>query len=215
MRRFRLALAAIAATVCLTGAGQQAPQRLYQSYSDAEIADLNRISAYLNGIHTLKAGFVQIGPEGGIDQGEVAIEKPGHIRFEYRPPSPLTMVATGGAFYVKNARLNTLDKYDLSDTPLGLLLNEQVDLAHNKAVLGVREQNGAIIVQARSSTNRNNSNITLVFSTPALELRQWTVRDNQGGNTTVALQNLQTGVALDPALFTPLTKSPSVARSGK
>jgi outer membrane lipoprotein-sorting protein len=212
MRRLVLLAVAAAATVCLTGAGQQAPTRMYQSFTDEQIADLNKISAYLNTIHSLRAGFVQIGPEGGVDQGEVMIQKPGQIRFEYRAPSPLLMVATGGAFYVKNARLNTLDKYDLSDTPLGLLLNEQVDLVHNKAVLGVSEQNGAVIVQARSSTNRNNSNITLVFSAPNLELRQWTVKDNQGGNTTVALQNLQTGVALDPALFTPPAKT-AVARS--
>jgi outer membrane lipoprotein-sorting protein len=62
-------------------------------------------------------------------------------------------------------------------------------------------------VQARTSANRNNSNITLVFSAPAVELRQWTVKDNQGGNTTVALQNLQVGAALDPALFTVPVKA--------
>ena len=44
-------------------------------------------------------------------------------------------------------KLNTVDRYDLSDTPLGLLLNDSVDLKPNKAVLGVTEQQGAIIVQ--------------------------------------------------------------------
>ena len=55
------------------------------------------------------------------------------------------------------------------------------------------EQNGALIVQARSALNQNRSNITLVFSLPTLELRQWIVKDNQGGNTTVALGNMQIG----------------------
>ena len=162
MRRPCLCLAALLSVALLGGAGQQAPQRLYQAYSDQEKADLDKISAYLNAIHSLKAGFVQIGPEGGVDQGEVAIQKPGQIRFEYRPPSPVSIVATGGSVYVKNARLNTVDRYDLSDTPLGLLLNDKVDLKTNKAVMGVIEQNGAIIVRARTSANRNDSNITLV-----------------------------------------------------
>ena len=201
MRRPCLCLAALLSVALLGGAGQQAPQRLYQAYSEQEKADLDKVSAYLNAFHSLKADFVQIGPDGGVDQGEVAIQKPGQIRFVYRAPSPVSIVATGGSVYVKNARLNTVDRYDLSDTPLGLLLNENVDLTRNNAVMGVREQNGAIIVQARTSTNRNNSNITLVFSAPAIELRQWTVKDNQGGNTTVALANLQVGAALDPALF--------------
>jgi outer membrane lipoprotein-sorting protein len=207
MRRLAPLLIAVAATVFLTAAGQLAPQRLYQSYSDTQKADLDKVSSYLNGIRTLKSTFVQVGPEGGINQGTLYISKPGRIRFEYNPPSPLLMVATGGAFYVKNARLNTLDHYDLSDTPLGLLLNDTVDLVHNKAVIGVSEQDGAIIVNARTSTNRNNSNITLVFSTPSLELRQWTVKDNQGGLTTVALRDVQIGAALDETLFAPLTKT--------
>ena len=213
MRCFRLLLTAALSVFCLTGAGQPVPQRLYQAYSAQEKAQLDRISAYLNGIRTLRSEFVQIGPEGGADQGELYIEKPGRIRFAFRQPNPVTIVATGGAIYVKNARLNTVDKYDLSDTPLGLLLNDKVDLARNKAVLGVAEQNGALIVRARTSANRNNSNITLVFSTPGLELRQWTVKDNQGGVTTVALQSPQIGASLDQALFTVPVKTAKIKQS--
>jgi outer membrane lipoprotein-sorting protein len=217
MRRSLLVLAALASVTFLGGAGQQAPQRQTRAYSDEQKAELDKISAYLNAIHSLKARFVQIGPEGGVDQGTLYIQKPGQIRFEYNPPSPLLIVATGGRVYVKNARLNTVDSYDLSDTPLGLLLNQNVDLKANKAVMGIADQNGAVVVQARTSTNRNNSNITLVFSSPGLELRQWTVRDNQGGNTTVALQSVESGAAIDPALFTPPQKAPrqTAAKSGR
>jgi outer membrane lipoprotein-sorting protein len=207
MRRISLCLAALVSVALLGGAGQPAPPRLYQAYSDQEKADLDKVSAYLNGIKSLKASFVQVGPDGGLVQGEVSIQKPGQIRFEYKPPSPVLIVATQGVMYVKNSRLNTVDHYDLSDTPLGLLLNERIDLKTNKAVIGVSEQNGNIVVRARSSSNRNDSNITLVFSAPEIELRQWTVRDNQGGNTTVALQSLQTGVSLDPSLFTAPQKT--------
>jgi len=207
----RIALfAVLLAMPLLSGAGQPAPQRMYNVYSDQQKADLDKVSATLNAIRTLKSDFVQIGPDGGAEQGSVYIEKPGHIRFEYRPPNPLLIVATGGAMYVRNARLGTLDKYDLSDTQLGLLLNDKVDLAHNKAVMGVEERGGAIIVRARSSNTRNNSNITLVFSDPGLELRQWTVKDNQGGITTVALQGPRTGMALDQALFVAPQKTAKV-----
>jgi outer membrane lipoprotein-sorting protein len=206
MRRFCLCLAAALSIVLLGGAGQPAPQRLYQAYDDQQKADLDKISAYLNGFQSLKASFVQIGPDGGMDQGEVSIQKPGQIRFEYRPPSPILIVATGGSVYVKNSRLNTRDQYDLSDTPLGLLLNARVDLKTNKAVIGVSEQNGAIVVRARTAANRNDANITLVFASPGIELRQWTVRDDQGGNTTVALQTVQLNAKLDSALFTPPAK---------
>jgi outer membrane lipoprotein-sorting protein len=212
MRRFCLCLVSAFSIAFLGGAGQPVPQRLYQAYSDQQKADLDKVSAYLNGFQSLKASFVQKGPEGGLDQGEVSIQKPGQIRFEYRPPSPILIVATGGSVYVKNSRLNTRDQYDLSDTPLGLLLNSRVDLKTNKAVIGVSEQNGAIVVRARTSANRNDSNITLVFSTPGIELRQWTVRDDQGGDTTVALQNVQLNAKLDTALFATPAKPIKQAR---
>ena len=150
--------------VLLSGAGQ--PAILRAIYTEQQKADLDKVSAYLNGIHSLKADFIQIGPDGGVDQGELDLQKPGQIRFDYHPPSPILIVATGGKIYVKNSRLNTVDHYDLSDTPLGLLLNDNVDLKTNRAVLGVFEQNGALIVQARTALNQNRSNITLVFSLP-------------------------------------------------
>ena len=197
--------------VLLSGAGQ--PQVLRAIYTDQQKADLDKVSAYLNAIHSLKADFVQIGPDGSVDQGEIDIQKPGQIRFAFRPPSPMLIVATKGEIYVKNSRVNTVDHYDLSDTPLGLLLNENVDLKTNRSVLGVFEQNGSLVMQARSALNQNKSNITLIFSLPNLELRQWIVRDNQGGDTTVALGNMQIGAPLDPALFTVPVKDPKPAPS--
>jgi outer membrane lipoprotein-sorting protein len=197
--------------VLLSGAGQ--PGILRAIYTEQQKADLDKVSAYLNAIHSLKADFIQIGPDGGVAQGELDLQKPGQIRFAFRPPSPVLIVATGGEIYVKNSRLNTVDHYDLSDTPLGLLLNENIDLKTNRSVLGVFEQNGSLIVQARSALNQNRSNITLVFSLPTLELRQWIVKDNQGGDTTVALGNLQTGAQLDPAVFSVPVKDPKPAPS--
>jgi outer membrane lipoprotein-sorting protein len=210
MRRILPLFCAVLAIAVLGGAGQPAPGRLRPAYSDEEKATLDRVSASLNAIHTLKSEFLQVGPDGRTVEGDLYIEKPGKVRFAYRPPSPVLIVATGGRVYVKNSQLNTIDHYDLSDTPLGLLLNENVDLKSNRAVVGVEERDGAIVVRARTSTNRNNSNITLVFDAPSLELRQWTVRDNQGGNTTVALQQPERGVAMDETLFAVPVKAASV-----
>ena len=207
MRRLALAVSALLATVLLTAAGQPAPQRLYRAYSDEQRADLDKVSAYLNSMRTLRSGFIQIGPDGQAEQGELFIEKPGKVRFAYNAPSPTLIVATGGSVYVKNASLNTVDRYDLSDTPLGLLLGDNVDLKTNKAVMGIDRQQGAVIVRARTSTNRNDSNIELQFAAPTLELRQWTVRDNQGGTTTVALQHPQLGGEIPEGSFLVPTKN--------
>jgi outer membrane lipoprotein-sorting protein len=182
------------------------------TYSDSEAAELDKLSAYLNGIHTLKSNFVQLGPQGELAQGEFDLAKPGRLRFSYNPPSTIVIVATGDDIYVKNAQLNTVDRSSLSDTPLDLLLNQDIDLRHDPMITGIEQQPGALIVHARAATTRNQSNITLVFSYPAIELRQWMVKDNQGGVTTVALTGLQPGAALPDSLFTAPQKDPAKAK---
>ena len=75
-------------------------------------------------------------------------------------------------------------------------------------ITSIEQQPGALIVHARAATTRNQSNIALVFSYPAIELRQWMVKDNQGGTTTVALTGVQTGTVLPDALFAVPVKDP-------
>jgi outer membrane lipoprotein-sorting protein len=195
---------------CLVPQAQAA--RYPGTFNDAETAELDKLSAYLNGIHTLKSNFVQLGPQGELAQGEFDLAKPGRLRFSYNPPSPIVIVATGGDIYVKNVQLNTVDRSSLADTPLDLLLNQDIDLRHDPMITGIEQQPGALILHARAATTKNQSNITLVFSYPAIELRQWMVKDNQGGVTTVALTGLQTGAALPDALFAAPQKDPAKAK---
>ena len=193
----RLAILAAFAAVAFLGGATRYPG----TYSPADAAKLDKLSAYLNAIHTLKSNFVQLGPEGDMVQGEFSLSRPGKLRFSYNPPSPVLIVATEGSIYVKNSRLNTVDRTSLFDTPLDILLNKDVDLRHNTAVTGIEEQPGSLIVHARANTTRSQSNISLVFAYPSIELRQWVVKDNQGGTTTVALTGVQTAVTLPDSLF--------------
>ena len=169
--------------------------------SAADKADLDRVSAALNAIHTLEGGFVQIGPEGQIDQGTFYIQKPGRMRFEYAPPSPTLIVSDGSTVAVENTKLNTTDHYPLWTTPLDLILNDDLDLKHKSEVVGVEHQEGQLVVDARSHSRRANGNITLVFAEPGLELKQWSVVDSQGLLTTVSVRDLKRDVNLDPSLF--------------
>jgi outer membrane lipoprotein-sorting protein len=184
-----------------------APKTVFDA---SQKAALDKISAYLNGIHLLKSGFIQLGPEGQLDQGEFLLEKPGKLRFEYNPPNPTLIVATGGRVYVKNGRLNTVDSYSITNTPLGLLLGDNVDLKSNNAVTGVDIRPDALVVHARTFNNGQQQGlVTLVFSNPQIELRQWTVKDNQGGTTMFALHNPDTQASpVDETLFDVPAKDP-------
>ncbi|MBV9550039.1 MAG: outer membrane lipoprotein carrier protein LolA [Alphaproteobacteria bacterium] len=208
-RDFMLVSAGLLAVPLLSGAGQQLPQRRID-FNTEQTEDLNRISAWLNGLATLTASFVQTNAQGRTAHGTFYLARPGRLRFEYRPPSPLLIVATGGNFYVRNNRLNTVDHYSASDTPLGLLLDGNIDLKRNPAVLGIERREGALVLHARSATNRMSENITVTFAAPDIQLRQWVVKDLQGDPTTVVLTEAQTGMALPDTLFAKPVQTPAM-----
>jgi len=200
MRRSVFALLVLLAAPMLTGASHPAPPHR-PALDDADRATLDAISARLNELATVKGEFTQINPDVSTSEGTFFISKPGKMRFEYKPPTPTLIVADGKTVAVANTKLNTVDRYPLSETPLGLVLGNEVDLKNDTAVVDVEHQQGSIVVGARTNANMSSANISLVFSDPGYELRQWTVIDNQGLTTTVALRDLVAGAPLSPSLF--------------
>jgi outer membrane lipoprotein-sorting protein len=170
-------------------------------WSAADAADLDRVSAYMNGIHTMRGSFVQIGPEGQVSTGKFYILKPGKMRFDYDPPSPTLVISDGLSIAVYNTKLNTADRYPLLSTPLNLLLSNDLDLKSSSAITGVEHQTGELIVEAKSTAKNANGTITIVFTDPNMELRQWTIVDAQGLPTTINLRDVQQGIDLPASAF--------------
>jgi len=204
-------LAFLLALGAISGAAAATPGFMQFERSDADKADLDRVSTYLNAIHTLKGSFKQIGPEGQEDEGVFYLDKPGRMRFEYHAPNPLLIVSDGSTLAVANRKLNTIDHYPLFSTPLSLILSDDLNLKRNPSIAGVERQPGELIVHARAASSKMNGNLTLVFSAPDLELRQWTIVDAQGLSTTVSLRDIQPGITLDPALFKLPDEAPKPA----
>lgn len=202
MRRFALVLLVALSTPLLMGAGDSVfPSIRTRTMTQADRDELDAISAYLNSIVTLKGGFVQIAPTGDMSEGTFYLSKPGKLRFEYNPPAPILLVADGHNVAVANRQLRTVDTYPLFETPLSLILNKTVDLRHSPQFVSMQHQQGSVVINMRSNQAHSKANITLVFSEPVYELRQWTVLDNQGLATTVALRDLQPGATVSPSLF--------------
>jgi len=200
----------LVALLCLVAA--PAAARTIDSPAEQQ-ADLVRISAALNSIHAMQGGFVQIGPNGDVDQGTIYLDKPGRVRFDYDPPNPMLVVSDGRTITVKNRKLNTTDHYPLFGTPLQFILNNDVDLRTNNRIVDVRRENDTLIVDAKSNAAAWRANVSIVFSGGAdLELRQWTVVDAQGLSTTVALRDVKRVETLPDSLFKPEDVTPPVRK---
>ena len=164
-------------------------------------ATVERISAYLSGMKSLMGDFVQVGPDGRRTEGQFYVQKPGKVRFEYSPPSRVDVIADGQAVVVRDRKRATQDVYPLSQTPLRFLVADRVDLARdtNLVSVGADEQFVTVVIEETQMVGTNR--LMLKFGAKDYKLRQWTVTDPQGYDTTVAVYNLDAGKKLDPALF--------------
>ena len=163
---------------------------------------VERVNAYLSGLNTLVGNFVQVGPDGSRAEGRFYLQKPGRVRFEYNPPNPIELIADGSSVVVRNSKLATQDVYPLSQTPLRFLVADRIDLMKDTTVVSASSDDTfATVVIEERQTLGGTHRLMLMFGARDFQLRQWTITDPQGYDTTVALYNLDPKQKPDPALF--------------
>lgn len=194
--------AAVTPPPATTGAATAVPGRQNGSLDAKQLSLAERVSSYLSNVQTLSGNFIQIGPDGGRTEGNFYIQKPGKVRFAYNPPSPIDVISDGSSVVVRDRKLATQDLYPLSQTPLRYLLADKINLARDTNLISVSVDDVFVTLvieerQALTGTHR----LMMMFGAKDFQLRQWTVTDPQGYDTTVAVYNLDEKSTLDPALF--------------
>jgi outer membrane lipoprotein-sorting protein len=178
------------------------PANFFSSFDATQKAQAGRVSAYLSSLSTLTGNFVQVGPDGSRTKGDFYIQKPGKVRFEYDAPTTIAMVADGSSLAVRDTRLATQDIYPLSQTPLRYLLSDRIDLLRDTNVVAITgdELYTSVTIEEKNALV-GTSRLMLMIGTKDGQLKQWTVTDPQGYDTTVAIYNLDTSKKPDPSLF--------------
>lgn len=163
---------------------------------------LGALSQYMNRLTTAQAGFTQINGDGTISTGTLYINRPGRMRFEYDPPDRGLVLAAGGSVAVFDPKSNQPPtQYPLRQTPLSIILAKDVDLGRARMVTGHTSDGVTTTVIAQDPDSPGNGSIRLVFTDAPIELRQWVVTDGGGGQTTVILNDLKTGVQIPQSYF--------------
>jgi outer membrane lipoprotein-sorting protein len=183
-----------------TGTAAAAPQDSTDSEA-RQRALVERINGSLSNIQTLVGDFVQVGPDGARTEGQFFIQKPGKVRFEYKPPSRVDVIADGQSVVVRDRKLATQDLYPLSQTPLRYLLSDRIDLGRDTNLVSVAVDDVFVTLVIEEKQFVGTNRLVLMFGAKDLQLRQWTVTDPQGYDTTVAVYNLDTKKKPDPDLF--------------
>ncbi|WP_442581244.1 outer-membrane lipoprotein carrier protein LolA [Mesorhizobium sp. ASY16-5R] len=187
-----LGLAAVAGLSLLTG--MTAPAAAEASATAQKIAD------HFASIRSMSGEFVQFDARGRQTGGKFYIQRPGKIRFNYDGSAGFKVISDGDSVVLENPKMKTMDLYPLSKTPLKLLLDDRIDLSGNK-VRSVKEEPDQTVIQLVDKSAFGNSKITMKFDPANYELKEWTITDAQGKDTTVMIFNVKQDVKLDQALF--------------
>lgn len=210
-RRARLPLAALAiasvivlAAVLSPGpsgtASAQGPVPYLMSLEEAVL--LQQAQDYLNSVRSMRARFQQVSSTGKQATGTVYMRRPGRMRIEYDPPAEVLVVANGSYVIYEDGELEQVSYIGLGDTPLGILLRDEVKLSDPAiTVTGMRRLAGMMEVDIVETEAPGQGTLTLAFVESPLALRSWRVRDAQNVEVAVTLLRPRFNIDLDGDLF--------------
>ncbi|KJV07468.1 hypothetical protein VZ95_19980, partial [Elstera litoralis] len=145
--------------------------------------------------------FLQITDNGAIARGAVFIQRPGKMRFDYAPPSPVVMVADGTLLTFHDRELNETTSLPLSSTPVAFLLRDKVRLSQDLTVTKIDRGPGVLRVSVRETDDPEQGELTIQFSEAPFRLEQWAVLDSQNRLTKVTLIEARAGDPINPKVF--------------
>ena len=191
-----LALALAAAPLVIPivpAAAQQAP------------GELDRVNAYIRGVTTMTADFVQTDRTGQTLSGKLTIKQPGKVRFQYQKGVPLLIVGDGKALTMIDYEVRQVQRWPIGNSPLGALLDPKKDMSRFGKLVQTGDPN-VVSVQARDPKRPEFGTITMIFERDAggpagLQLYGWVALDSQNNRTTVRLSNQRYGGSVSDSAF--------------
>ena len=164
--------------------------------------DLPRIERYLNDIDTIVADFSQVAPDGSLTGGMFYLKRPGNMRWEYAPPTPVLIVASDGQLVFYDAELKQVSYYPIDETLAGFLAKDTIRFDDTDVrVKHLQQDNSSLRLTLVQKDRPNDGELSLEFSDKPLQLRNIVVKDMQGQLTTISLTNAKYGQALPDKLF--------------
>lgn len=203
MAQMRAGLAAALVLVwALVWAGVWAsPAAAEVKLSAQDLTDIAKIERYINSISTMKAKFLQVAPNGVTNEGYIYLSRPGRLRVEYAPPSPILIIGNGHWLIYYDSDLEQTSYESLSNNLAGVLVAKDVKFSGKITVTGLKRSRGVIRIIMVITEDPEAGSLTLTLASNPMKLRQWSVTDPNGQVTQVALFNHNFGLKLDDKLF--------------
>lgn len=169
---------------------------------ESHSADIQKIEQYLNGITTLAAPFIQEDSEGTKAEGMFYLSRPGKLRWDYYPPTPILIVAKGSLVAYYDKELDEVSHVSLDDTLAGFLTRPKISFGDDGVkVLNFEKKTGEIRITISQNNKEEQGNLTMIFDEKVKDLVRMEVIDSIGKTTIVQFQAMVYNKELDKDLF--------------
>lgn len=164
--------------------------------------DLLKIENYLNSIKTAVAPFTQTSSEDGQSEGTFYLSRPGKLRWEYNPPTPILIIAKGSLLSYYDSELNQVSHISLDENLSGFLTRENISFnSKDIAILNFVKENGKVEITIAQANKEDEGQLTLKFSENDTTLLGMSVTDAIGKSTDIAFNTIVYDKTLDKKLF--------------
>ena len=164
-------------------------------------ATIDRLQTYMSGLTTIISDFTQTAPDGALTSGKFYLQRPGKMRWQYNPPTPILMVANGSELVYYDYELEQSSHIPLDQTLIGFLAQENIRFDDMVGILQLSVDPSAIRITLAQRGKPGDGQLMLEFSDHPLLLRNMVIRDATNQVTTVSLNNARFGLKMNPELF--------------
>ena len=167
--------------------------------------ELSQVQQHLKAVQTMTADFTQTDRGGKVLTGTVVLKRPGKVRFQYQKGVNLLIVGDGKALNLIDYDVKQESRWPIGNSPLGVLLNPNQDLARFARVLPTADKR-VLLVEAKDPKRPEFGTITMAFARVAgapagLTLQGWSTLDAQRNRSTIKLSNQRFNVAVAESNF--------------
>jgi outer membrane lipoprotein-sorting protein len=182
---------------------------------------LSEVESALKSTETMIASFRQVAADGTVQTGTMTLKRPGRVRFDYGPKSPILVVADGYRLTFVDYKVKQVSQWPLSETPLRALLDPAADLSKVARVLPDEQSPvpGAVAVEAFDRKRPDLGRMLFLLKPDPTapggqRLIGWRVIDAQNNLTVVELSDLRWNVEVANSTFRFSDPRPRPKRPG-
>ena len=178
----------------------------HYAYSDngwpeGDQADIDKVEAFLNGIDTYRARFIQVDSGGGYSEGWLWLQRPRFLRVEYAPPNDLLLVADGTFLIFFDRDIDQVSQFQYEAGPFRFLLSDVIDFTEDMVVNAIERRAGLLRLKLIEEGGPEQGSVTLVFEEKPMRLVKWEVTDATNKITRVTLYEHSFGAPFERKLF--------------